>query len=295
MKTLSRWILAAAWLLILSQPAQAAVTCTSATTSPTPIGTNYLSNTKVALQMSVTITCARDLATEATTGLTYSLAANNGLQPNGQNNNARLTLNGTNYDLRYDVFLGGCGGTQWRSNNPITGTVSWPAGVTGPSSDTQPFWFCINTAATPSAAGGYKDSIALTATYNNTSVAIGSIPVAIYAPANCTINSGPGNFSLTYNAFQASALVSANQFTSTCTVDMPVDLSLTPSTGTLAGVNYTIDITDSGVSGTAVTRVRGTGTQSNLWVRVTAPAGQGGTCTGATCSANQNHTLTIAY
>jgi len=283
-------------LMLLAMPSvQAAVTCTSAVSSPTPIGTNYLSNTTVSLQMSVKITCNRDLASEAMNGLPYSLAADNGAYANGQNNNARLAFNGTNYDLRYDVFQGSCNGQQWRSNNPITGTVTWPAGVTGPASDTKPFWFCIKTATTPTAAGVYRDSIALTATYNNITATVGTIPVAIYAPANCTINSGPGDFGLTYNAFQASALISARPFISTCTVDMPYGISVSPSAGTLAGVNYSVDITDAGVSGNVVTTTNGTVGARTLYVRVTAPAAQAGTCTGATCTASQSHTLTLTY
>jgi len=52
-------------------------------------------------------------------------------------------------------------------------------------------------------------------------------------------------------------------------------------------VNYTVTLDTNATNGTGAVRTH--------VVTVSAPAGQAGTCAGASCTASQTHTLTISY
>lgn len=280
-------LLMAITLALAANAASAAITCTSITS--TGFTTAYVPNTTVSTQLSFTITCNRGSTSDPTT-LSYSVKADNGLTPQGNANRASLLLGGVTSYINYDVYTPSCSTTQWKNNVAISGTVTWSATQTGNATDTEPFWGCIVTAQNPTTAGSYTDSIGITATYNpgtgNTTLP-GTIPVTIYAPANCVINPAPGNVNIIYPAFSAVAQSSTTSFGATCTSPMPYSLSVSPATGTLAGVNYNVTL--------GTTSATGTGTLQTHTITVTAPAGQGGTCAGATCTATQTHTLTVTY
>ena len=288
MKMLLRLMMLIA-LVLGGTGAHAAITCTSLTSAG--FTTAYVPNSTVSLQLSFTITCNRG-STSDPTSLSYSVKADNGVnqQGNSNANRAALTLGGTTSYINYDVYTPSCGTTQWKNNVTISGTVNWTSTQTGNSTDSQPFWGCIVLAQNPTAAGSYTDTITITATYNpgtgNTTVA-GTVPVTIYAPANCVINPAPGNVNITYPAFSVSPVSSTTTFGATCTSPMPYSLAVSPVSGTLAGVNY--NVTLSAASAT------GSGTLQTYTITVTAPPGQGGTCAGATCTATQTHTLTVTY
>lgn len=286
MRTILR-LLAAMLLALTAMGAHAAITCTSITTSG--FTTAYVPNTTVALQLSFTITCNRGSTTDPTT-LSYSVKADNGRTPQGNANRASLSLGGTTSYIFYDVYTPSCAGTQWKNNVSVSGTVTWGQTQTGNSTDTQPYWACIVNPQNPTAAGTYMDTIAIDATYNpgtGNAVVSGTIPVTIYAPANCLINPAPSGVSLIYNAFSVVPVSGTTSFGATCTSPMPYSLAVSPATGTLSGVNY--DVTLSAPTGT------GTGTLQTYTITVTAPPGQAGACAGASCTATQTHTLTVTY
>ena len=286
MKILVR-LLALVALAFAATGAHAAISCTSLVSPGFTVA--YVPGTTVSLQLSFTITCDRG-STSDPTSISYSVKANNGLTPQGASNRASLTLGGTTSYVFYDAYAVACGGQQWKNNVTVSGTVSWSPTQTGNSTDSQTFWGCIVTAQNPTAAGAYTDQITMTATYNpgtgNTTLD-GFIPVTIYAPANCVINPAPGNVSILYPAFSAVPLSSTTQFGATCTSPMPYSLAVTPATGTLAGVNYNVTLGTPTATGTGLLQMH--------TITVTAPAGQPGTCAGASCTATQTHTLTVTY
>jgi hypothetical protein len=283
------------WLALLftSAAAQASISCTSIASNPNTISTNYVNGSTAALQSSFTVTCNRSSTTDPTS-LSYSVTATNGLQPNGANNNALLVSGGTSYTLRYDVYLpAGCGGGQWKGNGTINGTVSWSStSVTGTSTDTQTYWFCINTTQTLTGSGFYTDTVGLTATWSSAApvqsgTVSGSIGVSVFAPASCTVTQ-PANLSMTYPAFSTLPVSSSSTFYATCSNLMTYSLAVSPTSGTLAGVNYTVGV-DTPTS-------TGTGGAQMHSVTATAVPGQAGTCPTATCTpAAVTHTLTVTY
>lgn len=286
MKMLLRLLLAFA-LVLGATGARAAITCTSITSAGFTSG--YVANTTVSLQLSFTITCNRG-STSDPTSISYSVKADNGRTPQGSSNRASLTQNGTTAYLAYDLYPVACGGQQWKNNTDITGTVAWAANQTGNNSDTQTFWGCVIAPQNPVNAGVYVDRVDVIATYNpgtGNTILAGSIPVALYAPASCVINQGPGNIGIIYPAFSTVDQSVTAIFRTTCTASMPYTLSVAPAGGTLAGVNYTVTL--------PAPNATGTGTLQPHNITVTAPAGQAGTCTGATCTQTQTHTLTVTY
>ena len=280
-------LLAAIALVLAATGAHATITCTSITSSG--FTSAYVPNSTVALQLSFTITCNRGSASDPTT-LSYSVKADNGLTSQGNANRASLSLGGATSYIFYDVYTPSCAGVQWKNNVSISGTVAWAQTQTGNSTDTQPYWACIVTAQNPTTAGSYTDTIGIGATYSSGTGNVtlgGTIPVTIYAPANCLINPAPGGVSLTYNAFTQNPVSGTTTFGATCTSPMPYSLAVSPATGTLAGINYNVNLnTPSAV---------GTGNLQMFTITVTAPPGQAGTCAGASCTATQTHTLTVTY
>jgi spore coat protein U-like protein len=283
MRTFLRWI-AVLVVTLGAAGAHAAITCTSL--SSAGYTTGYVSGTTTSSQLSFTMTCTRGSTTDPTS-VSYSVKSDNGQHRTGQSNNAQLTQGGTNYQINYDFYPTGCAGGQWKNNTTISGTVSWAPGQTGNAIDTQFFWACINNAQNPSAAGAYLDTVTLTASYGSNGTVTGTVPVTIYAPANCTIAPAPSAISITYPAFSASAVTGTTGFGATCTASMPYTLDVAATSGTLAGINYNV--------GLSANSAVGTGAVQNFTVTVTAPAGQGGSCAVASCTATQTHTLTLTY
>ncbi|MFL6692378.1 MAG: hypothetical protein ACJ8GO_05410 [Ramlibacter sp.] len=275
-------LIALCLLLLVGGGARAAITCTSITSPGWTAA--YVNGTTPSTQGSFTMTCSRGLTTDPTS-INYSVTVNNGGNPTGQTNYATLVTT----KINYDTFTVSCG-NPWKNNTAISGTVTWGATSTGNSSDSRNFWLCVNNAQTLAAQGTYSDTVTMTATYNpgtgNTTVT-GAIQVNFYAPAFCNIVTSPGNISLSYPAFSLAAVSSNTSFATQCTSTLPYTLDISPASGTLAGVNYTV-----GVSQASAT---GTGLNQPFTITATAPASQPGTCTVATCTNTQTHTLTITY
>ena len=62
------------------------------------------------------------------------------------------------------------------------------------------------------ASGAYLDTVTLTLTYGNNIDVPGTVPVAIYAPALCTLTTPPGNINLAYAAFGPQVSASTTLF-----------------------------------------------------------------------------------
>ncbi|HEY1230416.1 MAG TPA: spore coat protein U domain-containing protein [Ramlibacter sp.] len=275
--------LATAWLLLLPGAASAAYSCNISSSGfrtaydPTVATTNIT-------QSSVTINCTR--ASGDSTSMPFSLSADNGLNPKGINNQAFLAPN--NF-LRYDIYMDGSCGTQWKGNNTFNGPLIFPSGQLSATANVT-YWGCIASAQNV-AAGVYGDTVNMKLSYGpnpQSSTGLTPFPVSIATPATCALTQPPGtlNFGI-YPSLSPVAVNGSAQFGVTCTSYLPYTMAISPGTGTLVGLNYTLSL--------ATPSSTGTGALQNFTVDGTIAAGQAGVCGTATCTGQNTHTLTITY
>jgi spore coat protein U-like protein len=278
----ARWLQLAllAWALLAGSAAHAAITCTSITSPGASF--NYVNNTTMTAQTFFTVSCTRT-STGDPVSISYDVTANNGTSPSGQNN--RATHSG-GAQLRYDFFVNSSCGTSWKGTRKISDVIDWgSSATTGTITKQTSYWACITTSQTAAASGLYADTVSLTLTYGVTTV-LGAAPVAIYAPASCTLTSFAGNLVLNYTAF--SALMSRTTTVGfTCTIGMPYTVATDVQEAVLAGVRYQLSITDPSSTGT--------GSNFTHTITATVPGGQAGACGTGSCTGTRVHTVTVTY
>lgn len=280
MKPCLKTLLLALALLTWLPAARAAITCTSITSPGVSI--NYINNTTASVQTFFTVSCTRTSASDPQS-ITYSVrTADNGQHANGVNNRARHVSN--NF-LRYDLYTNAGCGSHWKGNTAITDTITWGS-ATGTISKQTSFWGCITSAQTASASGAYLDTVGITLTYGNNIDLPGTVPVAIYAPALCTLTTPPGNINLAYAAFGPQVSASTT-FAVRCTIDMPYTMATDVPEAVLTGLRYQLAV--------SAASSNGTGAPQSFSITATIPAGQAGTCLTASCNASRTHTLLISY
>jgi spore coat protein U-like protein len=279
-------------LLLSGACSHAAITCNI---SSNGFSTAYFPANATAnvTQTSFTVSCTRALASDPTT-VSYSVSADNGLQPNGINN--RALLSGTSV-IKYDIFSDGSCVNKIKGNTTISGAITFAS--TGTLSTTTSYWGCVAAAQAGLAAGTYTDAITLTVTYGATpqSTATGMAPVNIATPATCSIVTSPGTVAFgNYVAFGGPLAASAG-FSANCTNYLPYTLALGPTaTGSIAGVTYTLLLQDAATLATGTSlNVTGNGLTQTYSVNGTMAAGQSGVCAVGTCSGSAGHTLTLSY
>jgi spore coat protein U-like protein len=275
-KSLGR-LLSALAFAVAAHGVEASITCTvsspgfSAAYSPTGPATNIT-------QTQFTVTCNRTLVTDPSS-VTYTVAADNGLNPQGIHNRAK---SGSSL-INYDDFRDGACSLQWRSGaNAITDSMPLPA--VGFFSKSTTFWGCIPASQTGLPAGTYTDTVTMTLTGAGTNT--NTFPVSIATPATCTISAAPGDIVFNYVAY-GPALTPSSTFGATCTNSLPYTMALDITSGTLLNLSYTLAL--SAASST------GTGAQQNFSINGAMPAGQAGTCASGSCTSTQAVTLTITY
>ena len=275
-----QWFMAVL-LMLSAHAAQAFITCSISSpgfTAGYPVNSPTIINT----QTNFSITCSRGLTTDPTT-TTYTVKANNGLQPGGGSNRGQ---SGGNF-INYDVWRESTCSTKWQGGNtiPTSAATITMVGLT-PTTVTQNYWGCIPALQNP-AAGTYTDTVIITPTYSSGVVGVAStFPVTIISPPTCTISPGPGNVNFTYTSFSTSAATASTTFGLTCSNSIPYTMAVSPASGTLVGISYTLTLPASST---------GTGTLQTHTISGTAPGGQAGTCATGTCSGAQMTTLTITY
>lgn len=276
-------LLAAMALLCSASWAQAAITCTAPTS--TGFSTAYAPAGIVpnVTQGSVSFTCTRSVAGDATSVL---LRANDGANATGVQNRARLGS-----FISYEAYKNSGCGAVWTSNvtaNFITVTL---LSVLTPQPINVNFWGCIILAGQVVPAGRYTDTVTMRIRNNtdtsNLSVS-NTFPVTITNPATCTITSIQNVAFGIYVAFRSTPLVApAANIVLNCTSQLPYTLALNATSGVVAGLNYSLVL--------STTSSRGTGPGQTHTITGTMAAGQAGTCATATCSATDPRTLTITY
>lgn len=123
-----------------------------------------------------------------------------------------------------------------------------------------------------------------------------TVTMNLTAACQITFPNNDTNVVLSYTAFSSSAVTGEKPFTVQCSQGLPYTPSLAVTTGTLVGVDYTLDLL-SGSSGTTAAGATTAGaTAETFRVRASAAAGQAGTCSTGTCSATSApYTLTVTY
>lgn len=272
-------------MLVFTCLAQAATPVKCAFTPvPTAFATAYASATNVTYG-SFTVTCSN-----AGTATYYVSAI-------GTNLPVFRAVSGANF-ITYNLYQADCA-TPWNNTSSY-----FSASVTSPTSTN--FTYCVSIPANQTvAAGTYTDTInlAFTATssaspgnpasFNGTA----SIGVSIVAPASCTL-AAPGNITINYASFNPSAVLANTSFAPTCTNLLPYTMALDVTSGTIAGVTYTLGLStlaNDPAVGTSPLTSRGIGVAQTFYINASAAANQIGTCTAATCSGSNTHTLTVSY
>ena len=279
MKTLGMRLLFALCLLLALPAARAAITCTIGSPG---VSINYVNNTTTSVQTFFSVSCTRT-STGDPNNVSYDVLADNGLWFTGQNN--RASLNGA--FLRYDVFTNASCGTTWKGNRKISDSIAWANGATGTITKQTSFWGCITTAQAAGSAGTYTDTVTMEMTYGqNNTVTTGTMPVAIYAPALCTMTTPAGNMSLAYTAFGPQQTRSTT-FAVTCTNGMPYTVATDVTESVITGLRYTLAL--------SAASSNGTGAPQGYTITATIPGGQAGSCAVGSCTATNTHTLTISY
>lgn len=277
MKSILMQWLAALALLLVTHVSQAAITCSSITS--TGFSTAYSSTGPVpnSTQASFTVTCVRTLAGDPTT-LSYTVGANNGLNFSGGSNNAKLASL-----IKYDTYKDSACTTSWKASggNRITDSMTLSGLV--PTQKTTTYYGCITISGQSVPAGTYTDLVTMDLSVSSV---VNTFPVSISTPATCTIGSSPGNVAFSYTSFSAIAATASTTFGVTCTNSLPYTMAVNPASGTLVGISYSLSVPASST---------GTGVQQTQTISGTAAAGQAGTCATGTCSGTQATTLTITY
>lgn len=271
--------------------ANAAYTCTITVTA---ISTVYSPSVATPNDStgSFTMNCTR-LATDANT-MTYTVRANNGLQPTG--GGTRRVQRGATTD-RYNYFLyrdagfsqawGATGGTDFDSALPW-GPLNFGASLT--ASRTIPFYLRIPQDPSPGAAGTYTDTVTVSLNpQGGGNTVTAPLNVTAITTNSCQISVPPGNVSFTYTSFQAAAAAASTAYGVRCTLSLPYTMTLDgtlPYTYSLLGLTYTLSLPASAA---------GTGLTQTHTINGSIAAGQAGTCATGVCSGSQVRTLTISW
>ena len=242
---------------------------------------------------SYTITCSRLGSDPAS--LNYTLDANNGLQPAGNQN--RVQFGGPANRYNYQPYRNpGCNG-EWRNTGAtdINGTLNFGASLT--TTFTGPFYLCVPGSQPVDPAGTYTDTVTVTMRRDQPGpdplLATTTFGVSVITTNSCQINVTPGPITFNYTSFQGAPAVGSNSFGVRCTTGLPYTMGL-DATNVLddaVNLNYTLAVSVPGSTGTGVTQT--------FAVNGTMPAGQSGLCGGGVCTnaaaTNKTRTLTITY
>jgi hypothetical protein len=127
---------------------------------------------------------------------------------------------------------------------------------------------------------------------SNTVMSTGTFSVAIHVSSTCNITTTPAPLVFNYTSF-GPLLNPTTTLGVKCTNLLPYTVTLdSPTTGNLLGLDYSLALLPaSGVGG----GIGGGSPERIHTITGTMAAGQAGTCTGASCSATQLHTLTLTY
>ncbi len=274
-----------------------AVTCSINATS-VPLSTLYKTGTATSVTGTISGSCTAANATEAATRPYIYIGVNQGEPPAGR---SMTRQNGTEL-LTYEIYHRSATQGPWTEATGVASTANSSGGVfyrmannTTAQTFSFPYYIRIPTPQASAPAGIYDD-LAVTATIRlstsggsatGTVLGITSFGVSASIQHSCYFSTSPAPLILNYTSFSASPATGSAGFALSCTYNTPYTLTMPTATGTLLGVAYSLGLSAASGTGTA-------GPQSYT-VNGTAAANQPGTCTSGSCTASQNHTITVGF
>jgi spore coat protein U-like protein len=209
----------------------------------------------------------------------------------------RLRRGATTSYLNYALFrnfglcnqaLGMVAGQVFTFNNSATGPNNT---TTNPNPLTNGSTYCLRITALQNTAppGTYTDTVTFGVGNLATGAVYGTDTVTFTTtilPA-CSFTTPPSNIVLNYTSFATVPSTATSNFQLRCTTTTTYTMALSATTGTALGLNYTL-----GLSAAAGT---GSGVAQSYTINANMPAGQSGTCAGASCTATVGRTLTVTY
>lgn len=293
---------AAALLCTCALQAQAAITCAL---TPTSVNLNYINGqtTHANANGSITLNCTRLAADPTSTN--YFVGINFGrlaalprqVLRHGGGTGATDLLN-------VNIFKNATT-NDWTNSGGgrVSGTLDFVSALS--ASVTLTYDFRVPSGQTGKTAGIYNDVFTTSLQFSNNGAVVASatFTTTVSIVAMCFVgqvasgNPAPGTISpttmtLNYTAFAAAPQTTAMTFTVDCTNSTPYSMDLSPSSGVLLGLAYTVRF-DNGLA--TKTGLTGSGLAQPYTLTAAIAAGQAGACAAATCTATQATTVTITY
>jgi len=270
--------------LLACAPAMAAYTCTVSVTSVSPVYSPTAPSDNISTGLWI-MNCTR--AGGDASNLSYSISADNGVQPAGGFNRVRNGATANFYDYAAYRSAPYVAGNRWQATGPFVGTLSFGGSLTGSAFGTFDVVVPAGQAVKP--AGTYTDIVTVTTRNTGTAATLdtSNFNVSVLTSNTCQITTPPGNINFTYTSFQNTAATSGTTFASRCTTGLPYTMALDATSGNLLGLTYTLSL--------PVAAATGTGVDQTFNIDGSIAASQSGVCTTATCVDTQSRTLTISY
>lgn len=226
--------------------------------------------------------------------VTYSVAANNGINFTGTQNRGAFGGSFFNYSLAQDPACA----TPWKGTTYFNATFSMAKNTS--VTNTYTYYSCLPVGQNPP-TGTYTDTVTTsfavgTVSTGGKTFTPGTFPVSIFTPASCSITTPPSNVAFTYTAFNAAAVLANASIGMTCTTSLTYTMALDATVDVVTGLNYTLALnTTANTGGVSPLASVGTGVLQTFFINGSMAAGQAGTCATPTCTGSQVRTLTITY
>jgi spore coat protein U-like protein len=224
----------------------------------------------------------------------FLLSADNGANFAGGSRRLRMGATGNYLNYALHRTYAACNqawttttGQVYTFNNSATGlfsTATNPDPLTGGTS------YCLRIAGLQNTAppGTYTDTVNLRVyDANGRTWGTDSVTFTTTIVAACGFTTPPGNITLNYISFATVATTASSAFQLRCTNTTTYTMALGATTGTALGLNYTLALSAAGGTGSGVGQ--------SYTINANMPAGQSGTCAGASCTATSSQTLTVTY
>jgi len=279
--------------------AHGAVTCGLTASAPSVLFTGAVNNSSG----TVTVTCTRDGNTNnlgsqtvyvgitPAAGTGRRLFRHGGGTGNGDRLDASLFKNNTTTDWADGSSAQRVNGTIWFLWTATASvTLDYDFRIPNQTGKTAGIYDAIYTANLRLSANGAVEA-------STTFAPTASVPEQCFIGQVGSGNTAPGAVSpstlvLNYTSFSATPQTASMGFTVDCTLNTDYSLSISPASGTLVGLNYTLALDNGAATWTG--RV-GNGLAQQYNVTATIPANQAGTCATAACSGTRATTITITY
>lgn len=285
-----------------SLTAHAAISCN---VSARNLGELYNPAANNSVQGDLRIGCTRTTLADPGT-VFYSIKADPGQNSTGgTTRNVKDPNSSTSllWILRNTVGNLSCGNaTNWgdASVGLITGSLSFAANALV-TNVLVPNAYCMRVRGTAGgnpaapAAGTYVDTVTLSPTMStiansgngDVTAPVTQVSFTVGVGAQCVVRKQGDDLNFNYTAFGA-ALSDTTNFQAVCSNGLPYSVTVSPASGTIAGVGYTV----TRMGGENRT---GNGNQQAANIRVAIASGQAGTCASANCTGTAVHTLTLTY